>query len=147
MSNEIAKKDWTEEAAIAPVAADVLTQEVNPFVSFKVESPADQIKLYNAMNSPQYRVADMINKPISMVDAVLVPCQLVREETGEVYDAIRAIIIDADGNTFAATSTGIVSSLRNIYNVFHTLHFDEPLKVTVQQVTVKRGNTLTLKLG
>ena len=147
MSKEIAKQDWTEEAALAPVADDVLTQETKPFVSFKVETPEDQIKLYNAMNSPQYRVADMINKPINMVDAVLVKCQLVREETGEVYDAIRAIIIDADGNTYAATSTGIVSSLRNMYNVFHTLHFESPVKVTVQQVTVKRGNTLTLKLG
>lgn len=127
---------------------DVLNDgQPNPFVSFDVHSPDDQIKLYNAMNSPEHRLADMINKPIKMVDAILVPCTLVDDETGEASEAVRSIIIDEEGKTYAATATGIMSSLRNMFNVFHTLHFDGGITVTVKQVQVKRGNTLTLVLG
>ena len=146
----MAKKDWTEEAAIAPIAEvrdTLLADAGRTFCSFTPETMDDRIKLYNAINSPEYRVADMINKPIYMVDAILVQCELVDENTGEVYPAVRSIIIDAEGKTYVATATGIRSSLANIFSVFHTLHFDEPLKVTVQQVHVKRGNTLTLTVG
>lgn len=126
---------------------DVLNDgQPSPFVSFNVDDPAAQIKLYNAMNSPEYRLSDMINKPIKMVDAVLVPCMLTSNETGEAQEAVRSIIIDDEGKTYAATATGIMSSLRNMFNVFHTLHFETPITVTVKQVTVKRGNTLTLVL-
>ena len=130
------------------ISADVLTaNQPKPYISFQVDSSESQVKLYNAMNSPEYRVKDMINKPIYLVDAIMVPCTLADESTGEVYDAVRTILIDKDGHTYAATSTGIMSSVRNLFNVFGTLHFDEPVKVVPIEVRVKRGNTLTLKLG
>lgn len=127
---------------------DVLTGgQATPYVSFNVDTKEDKLKLYNAMNSPEYRLADMINKPIKMVDALLIPTGIVNQETGEYSDAVRSIIIDDEGRTYAATATGIMSSLRNLYNVFGSLHFDDPLTVVVKQVAVKRGNTLTLVLG
>lgn len=131
-----------------------MNQEINvltgndpqPYVSFAVKTQDDAIRLYNAMNSPEMRLGQMINKTISMVDAVLVPCMLTNAETGEAQQGVRSIIIDDKGHTYSATSTGIMTSLRNLNAVFKTLHFDPPLKVTVKQVSVKKGNTLTLEL-
>ena len=34
------------------------------FVSFDPVSGEDKIKLYNAINAPETRIADMVNKPI-----------------------------------------------------------------------------------
>lgn len=129
-------------------AMDIMAEAnaIRPYVSFTPETPEDKVKLYNAMNSPMYRLKSMINKPIKMVDAVLIPAQTVNEETGEVQNVIRSVIIDDQGNTYAASATGVITSLRNLVNVFGSLHFDKPLTVIPKEVVVKRGNTLTLEI-
>lgn len=140
MTNEIIPFEMNQEI-------NVLTgNEPQPYVSFDVKTQEDAIRLYNAMNSPEIRLNQMINKTINMVDAVLVPCALTNSETGEIQNGVRSIIIDDKGHSYSATSTGIMTSLRNLNAVFKTLHFEPPLKVTVKQVSVKKGNTLTLEL-
>lgn len=139
------------ENAIATMSNEVdvvsvINNGVKPYISFVPESTEDQIKLYNAMNSPMYRIKSAINKPIKMMDAVLVPCTLTNEETGEVSQAIRAIIIDDHGDTYAATATGVITSLKNIMSVFGSLHFEDGLTVIPKEIPVKRGNTLTLEI-
>lgn len=116
------------------------------YISFNLETPTQRIAAYNAINNPDAKISAMINKTIDLVDVVMVPVTLVSEETGEMEGAMRSILVDADGTTYTATATGIFNSLKNIYLIYGTLHFDDPLTVEVQQVQTKRGNTLTLKL-
>lgn len=116
------------------------------YCSFEAETMADKVKFYNAINSPKYKLSDMINKPLYMVDAIITGVSINDMNTGEVRDAARSTIIDKDGNSYSATSSGIMNSLRNIMLVFGTLHFDEPLKITVNQVSTKNGNTLSLSI-
>lgn len=118
-------------------------QFYSSFVSDDIESKR---KLYNALNSPDFKVSDCINREITIADAVLTPVALTDERTGEVKEAVRSIIIDTDGKTYNATSSGLHASLRNILNIFGTLHFEDGLPVIVQQVKTKRGSTLTLTL-
>lgn len=117
------------------------------FMSFKPETTEDKVALYNALNSPDFKVSDMINKNIKIRDAVLRQVDMVDEDTGEVQSAVRSIIIDTDGKTYSATSTGVYNSLRNINAVFGTLHFDDGLKVVVQQIQTKKGSTLSLAIA
>lgn len=116
------------------------------FSSFKAEDIEAKKKLYNALNSPDFKVADCINREIVIRDAVLTSVSIVDEKTGEVNEAVRSIIIDKDGKTYNATSSGIHGSLRNMMNIFGTLHFEDGLPVIVQQIQTKRGSTLTLTL-
>lgn len=116
------------------------------YISFPMETPADRIAAYNAINNPDAKIADMINKTIKLKDVVMIPVNLVNDETGEVEDAMRSILVAEDGTTYTATATGIFNSLKNIYLIFGTLHFETPVTVEVNQVATKRGNTLTLKL-
>lgn len=118
----------------------------NTIISFSLDTSEAKVMAYNAINSPDFKISDMINKTIAIADVVMVPVSLVSEETGEVEGAMRSIIIDENGNTYTATATGIFNSLKNIYLIYGGLHFEEPLQVVVQQVQTKRGNTLTLKI-
>lgn len=54
--------------------------------------------------------------------------------------------MDDNGETYTATSSGVANSIRNIFNIFGTLHFPEGLKVTIEQIRTSNGNTLTMKL-
>mgnify|MGYP001471862270 FL=1 len=116
------------------------------FVSFDSVAPDDKIKLYNAINAPETRIADMVNKPICLTDVIMVKCKINDRVRSAERDAIRVILIDDNGETYAATSSGITNSVRNIFNIFGTLHFPEGLKVTIEQIKTSNGNTLTMKL-
>lgn len=114
--------------------------------AFDAETLEDKKVLYNAINSPDYRVADMINKPINIRYAMTMPVTIVDDETGEMKELQRSIIIDTNGKSYSAVSAGIASSIRNVYSIFGTLNFPDGIQVVVKQSKTKRGSTLSLTM-
>lgn len=124
---------------------NAFNRETNQFVSFRAEDMKSKARLFNAMNQPKYKVSDMINKKIKLKDVILMNVTMEGED-GEQDTGIRSVLIDADGNAYNATSNGIFSSLTNLYMIFGTLHFEEPLEILISQIPTKRGSTLSITL-
>lgn len=124
---------------------NAFNRESNQFVSFRAEDMKSKVRLFNAMNQPKYKVSDMINKKIKLKDVILMNVTMEGED-GEQDTGIRSVLIDADGNAYNATSNGIFSSLTNLYMIFGTLHFEEPLEILISQIPTKRGSTLSITL-
>lgn len=143
----------TEKTAICVFNQPNLGQQ---FTSFHVDTFEEKKALYNVINAPDYRISEFINKQIDLRDVVINAVFLTadRDEKesngwaprGENYDAFRVILIDKDNKSYTATSSGIYNSVKNIFNIFGSLHFDEPMPVEITQVKTKNGNTLTLTL-
>lgn len=138
MSNEIKTMDKMLDF-------NAFNRETNQFVSFRADDMKSKVKLFNAMNQPKYKVSDMINKKIMLKDVILMNVQMEGDD-GEMDKGIRSVLIDADGNAYNATSNGIFSSLTNLYMIFGTLHFEEPLEILISQIATKRGSTLSITL-
>lgn len=125
------------------------------FSSFSPDSMEGKIKLYNAINSPDGRLNDFINTPIKIKDVVVSRVKLsekinsnggfVEEDSGK-REGFRTILIDVDGKSYTATSTGIYNSVATMRAIFGTLHFEDGLTVVVKQIQAKNGKTLTLAL-
>lgn len=124
---------------------NAFNRETNQFVSFHAEDMKSKVRLFNAMNQPKYKVSDMINKKIKLKDVILMNV-IMEGEDGEQDTGIRSVLIDADGNAYNATSNGIFSSLTNLYMIFGTLHFEDPLEILISQIPTKRGSTLSIIL-
>lgn len=124
---------------------NAFNRETNQFVSFHAEDMKSKVRLFNAMNQPKYKVSDMINKKIKLKDVILMNVTMEGED-GEQDTGIRSVLIDADGNAYNATSNGIFSSLTNLYMIFGTLHFEDPLEIMISQIPTKRGSTLSITL-
>lgn len=124
---------------------NAFNRETNQFVSFRAEDIKSKVRLFNAMNQPKYKVSDMINKKIKLKDVILMNVTMEGED-GEQDTGIRSVLIDADGNAYNATSNGIFSSLTNLYMIFGTLHFENPLEILISQIPTKRGSTLSITL-
>lgn len=124
---------------------NAFNRETNQFVSFRAEDMNSKVRLFNAMNQPKYKVSDMINKKIKLKDVILMNVTMEGED-GEQDTGIRSVLIDADGNAYNATSNGIFSSLTNLYMIFGTLHFEDPLEILISQIPTKRGSTLSITL-
>lgn len=124
---------------------NAFNRETNQFVSFRAEDMKSKVRLFNAMNQPKYKVSDMINKKIKLKDVILMNVTMEGDD-GEQDTGIRSVLIDADGNAYNATSNGIFSSLTNLYMIFGTLHFEDPLEILISQIPTKRGSTLSITL-
>ena len=134
------------------------------YTSFSPDSIEGKMTLYNAINSPDNRIADFINTPIMLRDVVISIVKLTKkrndkeeptpfDEGGYAHDnenterlGFRVILIDVDGVSYTATSTGVYNSVKTLRSVFGTLHFEDGLKMLVKQIKTKNGNILTLSL-
>lgn len=125
------------------------------FTSFSPADMAGKLKLYNAINSPDARLADFINTPIVIRDVVVSKVELVDkvnpaadnwDSEGTTRIGFRVVVIDMEDKSYTATSTGIYNSICTMRSIFGTLHFEEGLTAVVKQVKTKNGNSLTLAL-
>lgn len=132
------------------------TSEIGQYSSFAPDDRAAQVKLYNAINSPDHRLSDFINKPIAIKDVVITRVKLTAsrddvqgnwvQEPEADREGYRVVLIDMEGKSYTATSTGIYNSVCTLRNVFGTLHFEDGMKAEVKQIPTKNGKTLTLAL-
>lgn len=124
------------------------------YISFTADSYESRVALYNAINTPRHRVKEYINTPINLRDVIVMRVEIRENEEqsgGEselrYRSAYRVILIDTDGESYHAISSGIYQSVKTLQAVFGTLHFDEGIKVVVRQKTENNRNLLMLELA
>ena len=106
------------------------------------------IAIYNAVNSKGESLDDHKGEVLEIVDVAAHPVTLVDENTGEVVEALRTIVIDKKGVVYDAVSQGIASSLSKIFGIVGMPPWSaEPLKIkVVEQKTRKGFKTNTIEL-
>ena len=102
--------------------------------------------VYNASNNPEHKVADFINKIINVKDVLVEIIQVENEETGEVEEAPRVVLIDDKGAAYQAVSAGMFSAVKKAIQIFGQPTWDEPLPMLIKQISVKRGSMLTAEV-
>lgn len=103
-------------------------------------------KIYAAMNNPEYKLAEFINKRIKVTDYLIEIVDIANEETGEISTVPRVVLIAEDGKSYQATSYGIANSVRNLVQAVGAAPWNPALELEVQQRPTKRGSMLTLAL-
>lgn len=71
-------------------------------------------KLIAAAQTKSTPLADNLNKEIALKNFIVQSVSLQDEKTGEVAEAPRVTLIAEDGTAYHATSTGLLSALRNV---------------------------------
>lgn len=105
------------------------------YYSGKAESLDDKKRLVNAMNNPDFRIGDMLNKTINCVDIYIEQATVTNKETGEVSMLPRTVLIDDKGKSYAALSYGVFNSLKKIISVFgFPNEWSEPIPVEVTRI-------------
>ena len=122
------------------------TATASIYSSFVAQSNDDKAKLYNALNSPEVRIADHIGKEINVKDVIIEPVEIVDEKTGEVRTTPRVTLIDVNGHTYTATSYGIYNSLKRIFGLYGSPTWEEGIPVRVRQITNGANRIFTLDI-
>ena len=123
-------------------------EQQNPtFCSFLPETAQDKAKLYRAMTNPDHKINQCINSEILLADVFVELVDMVNSQTGEVQKVPRCVLFAADGQTYAATSTGIYNALRRLFSVYGAPHWSEPIPVIVRQLQQGEKRFYTLDVN
>ena len=101
------------DLAVASQLDNLTNPNGNFFCSIQNDGTrTSQVKVYNAINSKGEALDDHKGEVLEIVDVAAHPVTLVDENTGEVVDALRVVMIDKNGQNYDAVSQGIASSLQ-----------------------------------
>ncbi len=128
------------------LALDMTTAQMS-FCSMTASTDEERGKLFNAMNNPDERLADHINKVISAKDLYVEIVNCTNEETGEITACPRIVIIDEKGVSYQCVSIGIYSALKKVIQVYGAPTWQKPVKLEVKQVTKGTRKMLTLSVA
>ena len=105
---------------------------------------ASAVAIYNAVNGADDKLSNHIGDVLEIVNVVAHPVSLVNEETGEVFEALRTILIDKKGKTYTAVSEGITSALSRIFSIVGMpdggAWEKDPVKMKIRQIPTGNGN-------
>lgn len=87
--------------------------ETGIFTTIKGNSIEDKMSLFAAVNDAE-KLSDNLNKEIAVSNIVVQQVDVTDENSGEVTQQPRVIIIDDKGKAYSAISIGLLSSIKNI---------------------------------
>lgn len=147
MTNENMNAVVKEDVA----GAELIEQMKNPnesfFCSIKDDgSRKSKVAIYNAIQTPDGKVADHINETLEVVNVVAHPVTLTDEQTGELFTALRTVLITKDGKSYEAVSGGISNALARVFSIIGEptdgAWEKEPVKMKIRQVQTKGNNKI-----
>ncbi|EJL42516.1 hypothetical protein PMI08_03167 [Brevibacillus sp. CF112] len=121
------------------------------WASFDTTSEEGQVKAYNAVSDTTYVIADLAGsgQVIEVVDFMMHDITRLNEETGEMEPVVRVVLIDSNGDSYSATGTGVVNSLKSLTQIKGMPSAEKPFRVTpVYKPTRNNGHkTVILRLA
>ena len=98
-----------------------------------------KIRLYAALQNA-VKLDEHLNEPIDMVNAIAQAVQVTDDQTGEISNTVRVIIVAEDGTAYAATSPTLAAGLNTMFGIFGTPDtWDTPLTIKVVERRSRRG--------
>lgn len=98
-----------------------------------------KIKLYSALQNAK-KLDEHLNEPLHMTNAVAQAVQVTDDQTGEISNTVRVIIVTDEGNAYAATSPTLAAGLNTMFGIFGTPNtWTEPLCIKVVERRSRRG--------
>jgi len=142
-STAVAKLDESPK----PVAIfDTAALNFRLFSSFP---KSDAHKVFELIQTADGQVADLIGKEIAVEHIVAHSVEIVDEETGEVDEADRIVLVTPEGESYSCVSNGIRRSLTMLMALTGKMPPWKPaLLLTIRQINTRRGRrTYILELA
>lgn len=139
-SNAVVVVNNTRELSV-----DLSDTHKSNYSSIKGGTREDKAKLYKAKSSPDKKLSDCINQKLMIKDVYMEVVNIADDETGEVRECPRIVLIDQDGVSYSSVSFGIYNSLKSLVGVFGEPTWEDPIPVIVRQkMTGKNRKQLVL---
>ena len=108
--------------------------ETQSMCSFTVETVEDKKKLFKVATAPDHNVAEYIGKSIKIKDVYAEVVHMTNQETGEITDGIRMVIIDDKGESYQCVSSGMWNAFTRMRAIFGNPTYDPAIPIEIKQI-------------
>lgn len=129
---------------------DMIQGSGKTYCSVKAETMEEKKKLYNALESCDIVLNDIVGQTIKVKDVYIQEFPRTNKETGEpMSNGHRVILFDEEGKSYVTASNYFFVSLAKLLNAFGEPNtWKEPLAIEITKRATKGGNQcLSLKLA
>lgn len=131
VSNEIVPTG--QSSSVAGAVQSLADGKQTVFSTIQGDDFASKMKVLTATTA-SLPLSENLNKPIDLVDVVVQVIEMADEQTGELGDVPRTILIAADGKAYHAISRGVFRAVENILGILGSPNtWENPVKVKVLQ--------------
>ena len=142
--SEVSTEVVSKEDALTVITPDELMTPTSSrmYCSLKDDGTMESKgRIFNAINAPDEKLAEHIGEVISLQNIVAHPIKLADEETGEIIESLRVVLIDDKGKSYEAVSGGVANAINRILQIFGQPEtWDKPIKVKAKQKATRNGN-------
>lgn len=140
MELEVQNELLTETKAVGSVSEQLFGAKAQVLATFDLTNEEGSDKAFNLMNDADHAVGDVLGETILLKDVLIHPVQFTDEATGELIDGYRTVLIDADGTSFGATSSGLFNALQQFFSIKgHPNTWSEPKAIKIVEKKGRRG--------
>lgn len=98
-----------------------------------------KMKLYSALQDSE-KLDEHLNEPLDVVNVIAQRVAVANEESGEMNESARVIIVTEDGTSYSATSPTLLSAFNTLFGIFGTPDtWAEPMKLKVIEGKSRKG--------
>lgn len=127
--------------------ADMILETSKSFCSFTAETEEQKAILFNATNSPDGRIKEIINEVIEVQDIYCETVTCTNKETGIKSECPRIVLITPEGKAYQSVSFGILTAVQKLIKVYGVPTWKIPVRVKIKQrVTDGTNAMLTLEV-
>ena len=124
-----------------------LTTRKTAYCSMKADDEKSKSILFNAIQSPDFKVADQIGESISLSEVFVESITLTDEETGEVSTAPRTVLIASDGRAYVSVSKGIFNAVKMLFSVYgEPATWENPVNIKFMSINKGVRRIYTFKI-
>ena len=118
------------------------------YSSFKPTSEDEEKAFFNAINSTENQISDEINEIIEVRDVYVEIVNLTDEETGEITQAPRIVLIDTKLKGHGCVSSGIFSACKKLFAIKGLPDtWKAPVKLKILSLNKGKKRILTFTLA
>lgn len=112
------------------------------YCSFPMNTIEEKKKAFSIISNPEKRLSDMINKKIRMKDLFAEQVEITDENTGEIINTVRMVIVDDKGVGYACVSKGVFNSMSRLIGLIgHPSEWKEPLTIEIKSKQIGKNNS------
>lgn len=134
--------------------AIIRINEENPaYTSMTVTTKEERKAFYNAVENPDHKLSEFINKKITFSNVSMEMSQVqARDDAGNPIPdtfnpAVKTVLVTPDGKGIISTSMGVARALYSMFQIFGTPDtWDEPMTCIVKQVEIGKNRTFKLEV-
>ena len=115
--------------------------EKDTFCSIIPNSIDDKKRLFNALESCDVLLNDIVGQEISIKDVYCEKTNVIDDKTGEYKVKYRTILFDVDGKTYATGSYGIYNIIKRIIAIYGLPTWENGIKVSVIKQKINDGKS------